>query len=172
MAHPQATRNAVRSAYVFDCLPLESAAERNGVGYQTTRKWKARASAKGDCWDKARDAATLSSGDLGKENTSIIQQFVRMFNAVIEGLEDVEGEQKVTAMQRVEALAKLSDAYAKFTKAAGGGDKSIAKLAVALEVLDEQSKFVRAHYSDDPERMAFFIEMLEPFGQQLNEVFG
>ena len=172
MAHPQATRNAVRSSFVFDCLSLESAAERHNVGYQTARKWKTRALEKGDNWDKARDAATLASGDLGKESQSIIQQFVRMFNATFDELESKEGEPQVTAIQRVNAMAKLSDAYAKFTKAAGGSDQKIATMAVALKVLEEQSKFVREHYSDDPEKMAFFIEMLEPFGQQLNEVFG
>jgi len=62
MAHDEKTKADVRRYYVFDCLTLEQAAEKAKVSYNTARRWKKEAEARGDNWDTVRDANTMASG--------------------------------------------------------------------------------------------------------------
>lgn len=165
MAHAPETRNAVRGSYVYEHLPLEQAAEKHGVSYNTARTWKKRANLKGDNWDKARAAKRMADGGLGDITAQLLENFALLFTATVDEITDGEYD----GLKKAEALSRLSDAYTKTMKAAGGGDARIAKLSVALEVLDLLAMFIRENYPGDLER---FASILEPFGAKVSEAFG
>lgn len=165
MAHPIETRQAVRSAYVHDRLPLEAAADRAGVAYQTARTWKARAKQDGDDWDKARSANLLASGGLGDITAQLLEDFTLLFQAVVEDI--TQGD--YDGLKKAEALSRLSDAYTKTMKAAAGGDPKIARLSVALETLQMLADYIKEQH---PEALGLYSQILEPFGARVNQAFG
>ncbi len=165
MAHAPETRNAVRASYVYDRLPLEAAAEKHGVSYATARAWKKAAAEAGDHWDKARAAGRMAAGSLGDITAQVLEDFALLFQST---LEEIKAE-KGSPFQKAEAISRLSDAYTKTMKAAGGGDSKIAQLAVAMRVLEELARFIREQY---PKQLDPFVALLEPFGQRVSEVFG
>lgn len=165
MAHTPETRQAVRSSYVHERMPMDLACATHGVSYGTGRSWKRKAKESGDDWDTARSASRMAEGDLGDITTQVVEDFVLLFQATIEELKVLEGN----PLQKAETIAKLSDAYVKTMKAAGGGNSKIAELAVAMKVLEELACFIKDGY---PEQLEIFAAILEPFGQRVSEVFG
>lgn len=165
MAHSLETRQAVRRSYVHERLSLKAASDKHKVGYHTVRRWKDQAMADGDCWDKARTASRMAEGGLGDITTQLLEDFALLFQATVEEIRDGDYD----GLKKAEALSRLSDAYTKTMKAAAGGDPKIAKLSVALEVLDELARFIRENH---PQQLEAFAVILEPFGSRVSEVFG
>lgn len=166
MAHSPERKTAVRRAYVVERLALQDAAERHGISYHTARNWKRRAAEEGDDWDKARTAHRMASGGLGDLTAEVLEDFAVLFQGTIEQLRN---DDKASPQQKAEALSRLADAYNKTVKAAGASDPKIAKLAVALEVLELLAVFIRDQFPHDIER---FVAILDPFGAKVNEVYG
>jgi len=165
MAHPKETRQAVRKAYVEDRMPLTQAAQLQGVRYETARRWKADARGSGDDWDRARMADRIASGGLGDLTAAVLDDFIRLFQGTLEALRSHEGD----PILRAEAISRLSDAYAKTVKAAGATNPELSKLGTALEVTKHLAQFVRQEY---PQHTEAFLEILEPFGERLSEIYG
>jgi len=165
MAHPKETKIAVRRSYVFDRLGLEAAAENHGVSYHTARAWKKKSAQNGDDWDSARTASRMASGNLGDITNEVLEEFALLFQSTIEDLK-TEG---IDPLKKAEAISRLSDAYTKTMKAAGGGNAKLAELSIAYKMLDELSKFIREEY---PEQLGTFALILEPFGAKISELFG
>jgi transposase len=165
MAHAPEVRAAVRRTYVAERQPLEVAAERHGVSYNTVRQWKRAAKDAGDDWDRARSAARMAAGGLGDLTTQVLEEFALLFQSTMEQI----GSSEFDGIQKAEAMSRLADAYTKTVKAAGGGDNRIAKFAIAMQVMETLAKFISENYPADLER---FAAILEPFGERLSEVFG
>lgn len=155
----------MRGTYVYERLPLDAAAEKHCVSYNTTRAWKRKAKANGDDWDKARAASRMASGGLGDITTQMLEDFSLLFLVTVEDIKTGE----LSGLQKTEALSRLSDAYNKIMKSAVRGTPEIAKLSVALEVLEELAKFIKEQY---PSELKVFAAILEPFGARVSEVFG
>ncbi len=165
MAYSPEKIQAVRSAFVYERLPLPEAAERAGVSYSAAQAWKRKALQNKDDWDKARSASLLAAGGLGDKTDQIIENFALLFQSTMDAIREGEYD----ALKKAQAIAMLSDAYSKTMKAAGGGNPKIAKLSVAMEVLSEVAGFIKSDYPEDLER---FARILEPFGTRVSEVFG
>jgi len=165
MAHSPETRAAVRRSYVYDRLPLETAAARHGVGYNSARRWKRSAQGSGDDWDRARAASRMASGGLGEVTNQVLEDFAHLFQSTMEEIKQGEHD----GIAKAEALSRLSDAYTKTMAAAAKGSPEIARLAVALDVIERFSKYVRDHY---PEHAEALITVLEPFGEEIAEAYG
>ncbi len=160
--HDQAIRDKVRKAYVHDRLDLKAASKLADVGYPTGLRWKKSAAENGDDWDKARAASRIAAGGVGDMTTQVLEDFAIMFQATIKRLKDTEN---INPLDAASAIAQLSDSYTKVMKAAGGSDRKLNKLAVAMEVLKLLSEFTRENY---PENVESFLVMLEPFGNYLS----
>lgn len=165
MAYSQEVKDTVRRSYVYERLPLESAAEKHGIPYPTVRGWKKKARELGDDWDKARAASRMADGGLGDITNQLLEDFAILFQSTVEDIQ--KGEH--TGLQKAEALSRLSDAYTKTMNAATRGNPKLAKLSVALEVLEEMTAFIKEQFPDDLQR---FADILEPFGKRITEVFG
>lgn len=165
MAYPLEKRHEVRRYYVYDRFPMESAAEKAGIPYNTARIWKQKAKEEGDDWERARSAAMMAGGNLGDLTNQVVEQFSTLFKSVIDDINtgDYDG------LKKAEAISRLSDAYTKTMKAAAGGNPQIARLSVALEVLKAMADFIREHYEADLPR---FTVILEAFAVRVNEVFA
>ncbi|MGR9014158.1 MAG: DUF1804 family protein [Gammaproteobacteria bacterium] len=165
MAYSTEKVQAVRSLFVYERLSLPEAASRHNVSYSAAQMWKKKAKAAGDDWDKARNASRLTAGGLGDMTNQLMEDFALLFQSTIEDIQTGD----YNALDKAEAMSRLSDAYSKTMKAAGGGNSKIAKLSVAMEVLSELAAFIKLNHPDDLERFAL---ILEPFGARVSEVFG
>lgn len=166
MAHSEDIRHAVQRSFVYERLPLRAAADKHDVSYNTARTWKKSDKENGNDWDRARNAARMAEGGLGDITMQLLEDFAMLFQATVT---QIKADDKSDPMKKAEALSRLSDAYVKTMKAAGGADPKISELAVAMKVVKELSGFIRDRY---PQNVGVFAAILEPFGVKLSEVFG
>lgn len=165
MAHSEETRLAVRRSYIVERLDIDAASEKHGVSKHTGRRWMKQDADAGDDWDKHRLAYYKASGGIDNVNVEFLGSFVELMQTTLEAVH----KDDVPAHVKADAIAKLSDSYSKVMKSAGGGDPKLGKLSVALEVLQELSKFIQEEHRELVEP---FSKMLEQFGKRLSEVFG
>lgn len=166
MAHPKETRERVRRLYVFEQQTLEMAAVLSEVPIATARSWKAADKAKGDDWDKVRAAHTLADGGLEEIGRSILAGFLVQYQST---MEQINANKEISATEKVEMLTSLADAFNKTVSASRRVLPETSQLATALEVVNLLGDFVQQHY---PKHLAAFVEILEPFGEELNKKYG
>ena len=155
----------VRSDYIRG-LTLKGAAEKSKVPYDTVRSWKRSAKAAGDDWDTARTAARISSGGIKTLTSQVIEDFVHLFQSTID---EIKLAQDIDPLKKAEAISRLSDAYQKTIKAAGASNPELARLAIAMDVLQRMSEFIRRNH---PEMKQSLLTIIEPFGKELSRVYG
>ncbi len=160
MARSENDRSAVRRGYIQDRLPLSEAARQAGVPPATARNWKRRALISGDNWDRAREAARIASAGLGSLTERVLRDFATLFTATMSSLKVSPSDPVETA----KAMATLADAYAKTVRAAGAADPRLARLSIAMEILDRLGQYIQRNH---PHLVPGLIEVLEPFGAEL-----
>jgi hypothetical protein len=164
--HEESTRRAVRAAYVYEALSLESAAEKQGVPHSTARRWKRGAKAEGDDWDKARAAARMAGSGMQAVAGAVVEDFVLLFQSTLEALK-AAGD--IPPLDKAEAISRLSDAFSKTVKAAGMADPALSRLSLSMEVLEALGSFINDKF---PQHGTAFLEVLEPFGVELARRYG
>lgn len=166
MAHPQETREKLRRSYIFGQMSLEIAAAQAGVAFATARRWKKEAQDAGDDWDKLRAAHLMAGNGLEEIGRAILTGLMTQYQTTLELLTT---ESQLPPGERVELLVSLADA---FNKAVAANKKilpEVSQLAVALDVIQKLSAFVAEHY---PKHLAAFVEILEPFGKEMEQHYG
>lgn len=166
MAHPDETRRAVRAAYVFDQLGLEVAAVKEGVPVATARRWKSEARKAGDDWDKARSAQMIAGGGIEDVVRQTLAVVVQQVQATVESIQAAED---MPPADKVQMLASLADAYNKLMAVSKRMMPETDKLAVAIDVLRRFSEYVA---KKKPALAGEFVELLEPFGEELGKAYG
>lgn len=165
MAHSQETRNNVRKAYVIDGVPLTVAASIHDVNYDTAREWKRKAKVDGDDWDKAKTAFLISSQSNDKVIEQLVSNMVRQALLISTQLESSE----IPATDKVDLLASISDAMAKFSKSMSRIDPKLGALSVALDALKTIAEYLAKH---DRVALAQFQEHLDGIGAILQNRYG
>lgn len=166
MAYSDDIKQQARTAYVRGRLPLTEVARRLSVSLPTLKSWKKAANDAGDNWDTARTASKLAQGGLGDLTTEVLEDFILEFKRAIDSLRN---DPDMSAIDRADTLARLSDSYIKTTKAAASANTQLGKLAVALEVLELLGQFIQRQF---PKHTALFVQVLEPFGAELGKHYG
>ncbi|MFW2439111.1 MAG: DUF1804 family protein [Arenicellales bacterium] len=166
MSYPSETRDNVRASYVYERMPLAAAAEKHNIPFNTVRTWKKKSKEAGDDWDRARNASRMAAGGLGDVTMLVMEDFVLLFQSTID---DLKKDKNTPPAQKAEILSRLSDAYSKTIKAAGLSDSKMAELSIAMKVLEEMGTFIRDRF---PQHLDTFVEILEPFGTRVSEVFS
>lgn len=161
MAHSDAERRAVRAAYVYDRLPLDQAAAKSGVPAGTAARWKRQARAAGEDWDKLRAADLLAGEGTEAVARQMLADYVAQHKAL---MEQINTAADITARDKVDMLASLADSFNKTVAASRKVLPETDKLATALAVINKLSDFVRVNF---PQHAAAFVEILEPFGDEL-----
>lgn len=166
MAHGEEIKTAVRGSYIFERLSLEAAAAKHNVALGTARRWKSLAGATGDDWDKARGAAALSTSGAGMIAQMVLADFLVLHQATMEQLKE---SADVPALDKAEAISRLSDAFQKTMSAVAKAAPELGRYAVATELLQLLAVFVRERFSQHGEALA---EVLEPFAAYIAERYG
>ncbi|AMO79728.1 DUF1804 family protein [Obesumbacterium proteus] len=166
MAHPQETRDKLRKAYIFGQFSLEIASAQAGVAFATARRWKKESQDAGDDWDKMRAANTLAGNGLEDTGRAILTGLLIQYQTTLDTL---NCDSTMQPRERVELLASLADAFNKATSASKRILPETSELAVALDVIQKLSVFISEHHS---KHLAAFLEILEPFGQQVEQLYG
>ena len=168
MAHPQETRDKLRGLYAGGAQTLETAALMCGVAFGTARRWKDTAKASGDDWDKLRAAYTLAGGSTEDLSRAILAAFLVQYNSTMTMLQDSNTEDLLPS-ERAKLLASLADAFTKTVAANARVMPEVSQLATALTVLEMLGQFVAEKH---PKHLAAFVEVLEPFGVEVERKFG
>lgn len=166
MAHPPEVRDKLRRAYVFDRLSLEVAALKVGVSYGTASRWKSAACEQGDDWDKAQAAQLMAGGCIEDIGRQMLAGLVTQYQS---SMEELTRDTKLNPVTKVQLLASLADAFNKTISASKRLLPETSELATAMEVVQKLAEFVRKQY---PQHAAIFVELLEPFGDELAKTYG
>lgn len=165
MAHDEATKRDVRTQYVHQRLALTSIALTTGVPLPTINRWKREAKDAGDNWDKARSAALISGEGISTLIAQSLEDFTVQFQSVMDELKE---DTSLSSTDKVKLLATLSDAFNKTVAAASRAAPKLSALGIAYDVLQRLIKFVAR---EKPELADVISEILEPFGDELAEVY-
>lgn len=166
MAHDDTARREARRKFVTERLALPTVALATGVPESTLRRWKRDARQAGDDWDQARAAGLVAGDGFSGLISVVLEDFVAQFAATMEVL---KSDQDIPALERAKVMAGLADALQKTVSAAGRAAPKISELGVAWDVLKRLAEFVSQHH---PSAAAAVLEVLEPFGDHLAEVYG
>jgi len=165
MAHTQETRDRVRRLYI-EGMPLTAAAATAGVSYDSARDWQAKARAKGDDWDTARTAYSVSDQGIDSLNKQLVEEFARN---VIVTTRELENSTQIHAGEKAQLLAQLADAYSKFSKSFSRLNPQFSGLSVALDTLKIIVAFLKEH---DPETLRALYVHLDAIGAILGKRHG
>lgn len=166
MAHPQETRDKLRQLYVSGNQSLETAALMCGITQATARRWREQAKAKGDDWDKLRAAYTLAGGKIEDLGRAMMAGFLQQYNHTMELLQ-VDAE--LSPVEKVKLLSSLADAFNKTVAANAKILPETSQLATALQVLEMLAEHVAQKH---PKHLAALVDVLEPFGVEVEKRFG
>lgn len=166
MAHDDVIKRSARKAFVFQRQSLPTIAITLTVSEPTLRRWKREAKERGDDWDVGRAANTLAGEGMEAIVSTVIEDFVVLYQATIEGIKNDQG---IATADRVKLMASLADAFQKMISAAGRVSPKISELGVAMDVLKRLAGFISKNH---PDQANAFLEVLEPFGVHLSEVYG
>lgn len=166
MAHAPEVRQKLRARYIHDGQGLEQAAQRLGISPRTASRWKQEAAEAGDDWDRARSASLLAGEGAEAVSRAVLEDFLKLFQSTIA---DIKRHDKLKPLEKAEGLSRLSDAYVKTMRCIQKTSPELSRLAVASEVLQLLAKFVRENH---PQHGQAFLEVLEPFGEELVKVYG
>ena len=163
MAHDVQRRQQARSLYIYERLDLSRVAERLNIARSTIAAWKQKSQAEGDDWDKSRSIAALGSSTVTQ---TLLQDYIILHQSTIEQLQN---DISLSPLKRVQALSSLATSFQRTMNAAGKAAPGLSKLAMAQEVLKRLSHFITSQY---PQHAKAFLEILEPFGQELTKSYG
>lgn len=161
MAHSKAKQNEARQLYIDDGLSLAKIGERLTVSVTTLSAWKSKSKAIGDDWDKLR---TLNAN--GRAESIARNILVSLMSAFGNALEAIDSSNELDPIEKVNALANLSEGFARSVNANKKLMPEISKLEVAFGVVDELTQFVS---DKNPDLLREFVEVLEPFAERLEK---
>lgn len=166
MAHPPETREKLRRLYIQSQLSLQIVSSQCGVSFATASRWKREAQDSGDDWDKLRAANVLASGGMEDVGRAILMGLLVQYQATIDQL-NINAD--MPPSQRIELLASLSDAFNKAVSSSKRILPETSQLATAMEVLTMLSAFISENH---PQHMAAFVQLLEPFGNEIQRHYS
>lgn len=166
MAHSPEVRQRLRSGYVHDGLGLEQAALRLKISPRTATRWRQESAEAGDDWDKARAASLLAGEGAEAVSRAVLEEFLKLFQST---MLDIKKEKKLKPLEKAEAMSRLADAYTKTMRCIQKSAPELSRLAVASEVLQHLARFVKKSY---PQHAKAFMDVLEPFGEELVKAYG
>jgi conserved possible DNA-binding protein len=167
MAHDEKTKAYVRRYYVFDCLTLEQAAEKAKVSYNTARRWKKEAEARGDNWDTVRDANTMASGKVEDVARGMLTTFVIYFEKTMEELRHAE---ELPVSDKAKLIQGLGDSYSKMVASSKRLLPEVSEMATAVKTMMMFGDYVQTK-TTDKQVLDVIIDALNEFGAILKKEY-
>jgi hypothetical protein len=166
MGYTDETRHVLRAHYIYERMPLQTAADMAGVSYSCARTWKRKAAKAGDDWDKQRLLHSVSAeGVLGVARKTL-EEYLIQHQATVEAL---RLDPEVSALDRATILCRLADSYDKVIRATKGMAPEVSKLSVAMEILKMLGNYIKKEYPQHADKL---VEVLEPFGRLVTKSYG
>ncbi len=165
MAHDEKTKAYMRRYYVFDCLTLEQAAEKAGVSYNTARRWKKEAEARGDNWDTVRDANTMASGKVEDVARGMLTTFVLYFESTMDELRKTED---LPVSEKAKLIQGLGDSYSKMVASSKRLLPEVSELATAWKVIEMVTNLIKTKHSD---LLPTFLSVLDDLESLVKQEF-
>lgn len=162
MAHDATAKARLRACFVGERLPMELACVKAKVARATGNRWKREAAAGGDDWEQARAALALGDGTFADTAKALLNDYLLAHQATMVLLRDTQG---LGPLERVEAIASLSDSFNKTMSSFRKLMPETDRLAVAMEVLKRLTRFVA---EKQPKAAPALLEVLEAFGAELS----
>ena len=118
MAHAHEKRTQLRGLFVYQRLPMETACKKVGLPKSTANRWKQEAKDHGDDWDTARAAVAMGDESFRTLSVKLLEDYLIQHQATMDMLRESgkpgkDDKDKLTAMQRAEILASMSDSFNK-----------------------------------------------------------
>jgi hypothetical protein len=168
MAHGSEKRQQLRSLYVYQRLPMDTACKKLDVPKSTGNRWKQEAAAKGDDWDGARAAVALGDETFTNLSKQLLEDYLLQHQATMKLLRD-DKEKKYSPMERAEMLASLSDSFNKTMNSFKRLAPELNRQAIGLDVLQRLAQFTQAKH---PKLVPALVQILEPFGEELAKAYA
>lgn len=165
MAHSDQVKRKVRANFVQG-LPLNTAAEGEGVSYNTARNWKRSAKAEGDDWDVERTARRLTKSSREEMAHEVMPQLTRLFAATMKKVED---NPEMPAELQAKLLLQVTDGYAKVAAATERMAPGSNRLAAAMDVIRFITDLVAVNA---PKMHQAFVELVRGHGEDIAREFG
>ena len=165
MAHDEKTKADVRRYYVFDCLTLELAAEKAKVSYNTARRWKREAEARGDNWDKVRDANTMASGKVEDVARGMLTTFVLYFENT---MDEIKRAEELPVSEKAKLIQGLGDSYSKMVASSKRLLPEVSELATAWKVIEMVTNLIKTKH---PDLLPTFLSVLDDLENIVKQEF-
>jgi hypothetical protein len=166
MAYAPDTIKAVRTSFINEQLPMESAAEKHGVPVATARRWKKDALQSGDNWDVLKTAYVMTAGGLEEVSRHVLMSFMVQYRTV---MDELTTDADVAPVVRADKIVALADAFNKMTAASRRVLPEVSRLVVALDVIEQFASHVQKHR---PDVLTVFLELLDGFGREIEALYG
>lgn len=157
-------RRKVRSDYVYRRMMQSTIAAAYGISEATVGRWKKQAREAGDDWDKARTAHVIAGEGVEVVVSSVVEDFMIQAQAILDEIKN-GGH---STQEKVGMLVALSDAMTKMAASAKRFAPKVSELGVAQDVMGKLLDFVRQEF---PHHAAAILEIIEPFGERLAEIY-
>lgn len=167
MAYSKELRNKAFDLYVSERLPLILVAERMGLPFRTLARWKQTAQRTGADWDRARAARALTLEGIKSAAAIVLEDYLIQHKATLDGLRAAGDE--VGPLQRAEVLSRLTDSFHKAMAAHAKLSPELSRLAVAMDVMQKFSDFLRVRH---PQHVEIFLGVLDAFGEELSHAYS
>lgn len=166
MAYTAHNKAAARAAYIHDNLPLEQISAKLGISAPTLTRWKRDAKKQGDCWDKLRAANLMAGEGIESVQRQMLAEYVNQHKTL---LESVLVQSDIATADKVRAISSLADSFTKMIAASRKILPETNELAIALDTLSLLGDYIRREF---PHYGAAFVEVLEPFGEEITKKYG
>lgn len=161
MAHADETRAALRRAYISERQTLETSAVMAKIPLATARNWKRAAKEAGEDWDKLRELAMLTGGDMETMFRRILAAAMTQAESSLKAL---EADPEMGAETRVKLMSSLADSLNKMGSSMARFAPEADAHAIRLDTLKRYAEFARAKY---PASAMGLVESLQAFGATL-----
>ena len=135
------------------------------MSYHTARRWKREAEARGDNWDKVRDASTMASGKVEDVARGMLTTFVLYFESTMDELRKTED---LPVSEKAKLIQGLGDSYSKMVASSKRLLPEVSEMATAIKTVKMFGDFVQAN---KPELLQEFLELLNGFAETLDKEF-
>lgn len=169
MAHPQATKDAVRRDYVTRGISLEVLGPMHGVSIATVTRWRRDARENGDDWDKHRAALRLSSGAPEDISRNLLVEFMACQEHGMTLMRHARESGGMSAQEFGDLLVRMQDGFNKMMAASKRILPETDRLIVAAGVVEDFAAFLSEKY---PALMAGFLDVLPEFQQIVEKKYG
>ncbi|WP_288960030.1 DUF1804 family protein [uncultured Sulfitobacter sp.] len=157
-------KRKARSDYVFRRFTQATIAAAYGISEATVGRWKRAAKAQGDDWDRARTAHVIAGEGVEAVVSSVVEDFMMQAQSILDEIKS--GNHSTT--EKVAMLVSLSDAMTKMAASAKRFAPKVSELGVAQDVMSKLLDFVRDEF---PHHASAILEIIEPFGEHLAEIY-